>query len=253
VSEKKIGFVDFHVHTIHSNCGKPGMTARRALGRFSELGYLRVGFTDHYDPLLTTEKARQTRNEVEETNPGLEVWVGSEVCVYLPGWPRAKLKRDRERELDFCILSPSHHPNSKEAASFSRLPVEVQRARIMDSFIEAVETEFADAIAHPFAYERSQIPLRDKALGGIDWTDLEWALEVARRNSIAIEFSPRVLTLPEDFLLNFYRLCKNNRLKFSLGSDAHRVESIGAEKALFPLMRKIGVTDSEIWTPEDNA
>ncbi len=250
MTEEKIEVVDFHVHTIHSNCGKPGMTVENALRRFSELGFRQVGFTDHYDPTLTTEKVRQTRDEIEETNPGLDVYVGSEVSVYLPGWPRAKLKRDRRQILDFCILSPSHHPNSKEAATFSRMPIEVQAAKVMDSFIEAVSTEFADVIAHPFAYEVNQIRKRDAVLREVDKGDLDWALELARRNSIAIEFSPRVLYLPHDFLLDFYHRCKRSRVMFSIGSDAHTLDAIGRQRGLFSLIREIGVTDQEIWTPD---
>jgi histidinol phosphatase-like PHP family hydrolase len=216
---------------------------------FESRGYRAIGLTDHFDPVLTPDKLRQTREELEELETRMDVYVGTEACVYLPGWPREELARLRSRHLDFCILSPSHHPSGKEAERFARLPLDVQAQRVLDSFIESVRTDLADAIAHPFAYGLGQIPRRDEVLSSIDDSDLMWALELARRNEIAMEFSPRVLGLSDAFISRLVRLCKEARLDFSIGGDAHSLESIGNDGLVLPLVRKFGIGEDHIWFP----
>jgi len=244
-----LGRIDFHVHTLHSNCGKAGMTPTSVVRSFESRGYRAIGFTDHYDPVLTPDKLRQTREELDELETGMEVYVGTEACVYLPGWPREELARLMPRDLDFIILSPSHRPDGKEAERFARLPLDVQAQRVLDSFIESVQTDFADAVAHPFAYGLGQMPRRDEVLSRIDDEDLRWALEVARRNEIAMEFSPRVLGLSDGFISRFVRLCKQAGLEFSIGGDAHSLESIGNDGLVLPLVRRFGIDEDHIWFP----
>jgi histidinol phosphatase-like PHP family hydrolase len=251
--DKKIplGKFDFHVHTIHSNCGKAGMTPSAALGMYSEAGYRALGFTDHFDPVLSPEKIRQTKEELSEYDAGdIEYYIGVEASTYLPDWPRRELSRMKEKHLDFCILSPSHRPSSSEAPAFSRLPVEIQARKILDAFIEAVRTEFADAIAHPFAYGASQIPDRDRVLSEIHDSDLSWALELAGRNGIAMELSPRVLGIGEEFLSRFIGLCKEEGLMFSIGGDVHAPQSIGNDGLVHPILSKYSISEEKIWFPE---
>ena len=87
------GTYDFHVHTIHSNCGKAGMTPSAVLGMYLEAGYREIGFTDHYDPILSPEKVRQTREELLECDiEGIDYYIGTEACTFLPDWPRRSLR-----------------------------------------------------------------------------------------------------------------------------------------------------------------
>lgn len=244
-----LGKIDFHVHTIHSNCGKAGMSPARVAQLYESRGYRAIGLTDHYDPDLSDEKIRQTKDELEENLRQIDIYLGTEASVYLPGWPRRELRRHKSRYLDFCILSPSHRPSGEEAREFSKLPLEVKAARVMDFFLEAVRCGFADAIAHPFAYGESQIGNVDEVLSAIPDDELGWALDLARRNEIAMEFSPRVLGLPEGFLTRFIGLCKDADLKFSIGGDVHSPESVGNDRLMLPLMKKHGIESDRIWHP----
>ena len=246
-----LGSFDFHVHTIHSNCGKAGMTPTAALDMYAERGYRKVGFTDHFDPDISPERIRQTREELlEYCGNEVEYFIGTEACTYLPGWPRRPLGRLVERHLDFCILSPSHRPSGSEAQAFARLPIEVQANKVLDAFIEAVRTEFADAVAHPFAYGINQIPMRDRVLSRIPDSDLSWALELAKHNGIAMELSPRVLGLGEPFMSRFMRLSKGAGVMFSIGGDVHAPESIGNDRLVHPLLRRYSIDKGRIWFPE---
>ncbi len=245
-----LGHIDFHLHTIHSNCGKAGMTPTRAAKILEAKGYHSIGFTDHFDPVLSREKVRQIGEEISELNTSMDIFLGSEVSVYLPKWPREEVRRLRREHLDFCIMSPSHRPSGAQAEDFCRLPLEIQSRKVLDSFIEAIRGSFADAIAHPFAYGTSQITMPEEVLCGIDEYELSWALETARDNEIAIEFSPRVLGVPRTFLVKFIKLCKDSGVKFSIGSDAHSPESIGNDKQMLPLVREFDLRDDDFWIPE---
>jgi histidinol phosphatase-like PHP family hydrolase len=227
------------------------MTPSAVLGMYLEAGYRDIGFTDHYDPVLSPEKVRQTREELLECDiEGINYYVGTEACTFLPDWPRRSLRKLVARHLDFCILSPSHRPSGSEGGDFSRLPVEIQANNVLDAFIEAVRTDFADAVAHPFAYGISQIPLRDRVLSKITDSDLSWALELARKNEIAMELSPRVLGIEESFLPRFMKLCKQADVKFSIGGDVHAPQSIGNDRLVHHLLRRYSVNKEQIWYPE---
>ena len=228
------------------------MTPSFVAREYASRGYAAIGLSDHYDRVLSREKIRQTRCELEETDADIEVFVGTEACVYLPGWPRRTLKRDVARSLDFCLLSPSHRPSGEEAVRFARLPLEVQAERVMDSFIESVRTDFADVVAHPFAYGPSQLPDRDTVLSLLPDNDLAWALELARKNEIAMEFSPRILGLDEAFLGRFVGLCKQAGVRFSVGGDAHAPTSIGNDGLVLPLLKRFGIEPGLIWYPESH-
>jgi histidinol phosphatase-like PHP family hydrolase len=244
-----LGKIDFHVHTIHSNCGKAGMAPSQVSQLYESRGYRAIGLTDHYDPDLSEEKIRQTKDELEESVRQIDIYLGAEACVYLPDWPRRQLRRYKSRYLDFCILSPSHRPSGEEVQAFSRLPLEVKAAKVFDSFVEAVRCDFADAIAHPFAYGQSQIRNREEVLSAIPDEELRWALELANRNEIAMEFSPRILGLPEDFLTRFIGLCKEADLFFSVGGDVHAPESVGNDRMMLPLLKKHGIESDRVWYP----
>jgi histidinol phosphatase-like PHP family hydrolase len=225
------------------------MSPQEVVAAYKSKGYQAIGFTDHYDPDLTPEKTRQTREELEERDTSMDVFVGSEACVFLPGWPSRRLRKFRSRHLDFCIMSPSHYPRSSQSHVYDGLPIDVQASRVMDSFIEAVRTEYADAVAHPFAYGIGQIPRRDRVLSKIGDDDLRWALALARENGIAMEFSPRVLGLGDRFLTRFVNLCNDVGVQFSLGGDAHAPQSIGNDRLLIPLLRRFGIGEDRIWFP----
>jgi histidinol phosphatase-like PHP family hydrolase len=242
-----LGRIDFHIH----NRPQEGMVPTASIPVYQSKGYLKIGFTDHFDPLAMEEKIGWLREELDRASPELEVFMGTEVTVNLPNWPKEQARRLKSKHLDFCLLSPSHRPRSREVPEFTRLPMAMQASKIYDSFIEAVSADFADVLAHPFAY--GGIPHHEKILSRIGDGDLESALELARKNEIAMELSPRVLQTDPIFLSRFLRICKNVGVKFSVGSDAHALESIGNDNLVIPIFREHGIGDDLIWRPERRA
>ncbi|TLN18723.1 hypothetical protein FDZ71_05625, partial [bacterium] len=181
-SPSLIGRVDFHVHRRPDS----GMTTRAAIEAFQSRGYLRIGFTDHFDPASMAERVRQTREEISKAEPNLTVYVGTEASVHT-GWPRDALEEMRSTILDFCLLAPSHYPRSRDVPQFAQQSLESQASWILESFKESVLVDFADAVAHPFAY--GQIPRLDEVLSLIEDRDLRSALRQAKRNAITIFLS----------------------------------------------------------------
>lgn len=241
-SPSLIGRVDFHVHRRPD----AGMTTRAAIEAFQSKGYLRIGFTDHFDPASMAERIWQTRQEIGKAEPRLAVFVGTEASVHL-GWPRDELEEMRSTILDFCLLAPSHYPRSRDVPEFTKQSLESQASWIMESFEEAVRVDFADAVAHPFAY--GQIPRLDEVLSLIDDRDLKLALRQARRNAIAMDLSPRICAIDEVFLGRFLGISREVGVKFSVGSDAHTLENIGNDRLILPILRRHGITDPDLWLP----
>ena len=223
------------------------MTTRAAMEAFQSRGYLRIGFADHFDPASMAERARQTREEIAEAEPNLMVHVGAEASVYL-GWPRDALEEMRSTVLDFCLLAPSHYPRSRDVPEFAKQPLESQASWILESFKESVGFDFADAVAHPFAY--GQIPRLDEVLSFIEDRDLRLALRQAKRNAIAMDLSPRICAIDHAFLTRFLSICREVGVKFSIGSDAHTLDNVGNDRLVLPILRRHGITDADLWLPD---
>jgi histidinol phosphatase-like PHP family hydrolase len=53
----------------------------------------------------------------------------------------------------------------------------------------------------------------------------------------------------QEFFIRFYTLCKEIGLKFSIGSDAHWLHDAGNTIILAEVIKKVGITDEDIWIP----
>jgi len=50
-------------------------------------------------------------------------------------------------------------------------------------------------------------------------------------------------------LLGFYSLCKEAGLRFSIGTDSHRLASVGRTDVLAPIISELKLEDDDIWIP----
>jgi histidinol phosphatase-like PHP family hydrolase len=56
-----------------------------------------------------------------------------------------------------------------------------------------------------------------------------------------------------DFCAPFYRQCKEAGLKFTIGSDAHRLDDVGNILVLQPLIDTLGLAETDFWSPRNGA
>ena len=116
-------------------------------------------------------------------------------------------------------------------------------------FKYACSLEYVDVIVHPMTVMMKMFD--PTCLDLLKDEDILEALYLAKKNNVAIEISPR--SLIEDqlyFRFRFYELCKKVGLKFSIGSDAHRLETLAPGNVLAGLITKLELTDDDLWMPK---
>ena len=237
---------DFHIHTYMSECAKREMLPNLILEKADIFEIEYIGITDHYKSFSNPKMIKAMKQELSKFECSQKVYVGCEADIL--GVGRHYISNELISELDYVAVSANHfHCASVDKPKNSKYQTIAQHH--LDMFKYACSLKFVDIIVHPFfVFSNTFDPT---FLEYIDKDDLIDALKTAKENDIAMEISPRSLD-PEQlyFKMEFYRLCKEVGLKFSIGSDAHRLETIGKTRNLQKMISDLDITEQEIWLPK---
>jgi len=176
-----------------------------------EKGLEFIAIVDHSieHPLgLTEKKAKLRELEIEEAESmynikifsGIECGINSGGEIFLPDY-----------EFDFVIASVHDYVYGKS---------------YYERIFSCLETFEFDVLGHPFS------PLFgfNQNIRRMD----ETLLDMLEEREVAIEINSSHLSPPEEFL----ELCKDRRLKYSIGSDAHSIVKVGDVKWCFEIAKR---------------
>lgn len=240
---------DLHTHTYHSPCGQAEMLPGEIVRAAARKGIARLAITDHFYEFTDRrifDDIRASVRSVRNCLPGApQVFFGCEAEVMAPG--RTAGSQELADSLDFVMAGTTHFQNT----GITDLPPgddESKAFHFLRVFEYAVSLPWVDVIAHPFFVVPSVCSV--EILDHLKDSDLLPALEKAKENDVAMEISRRALWPGQTpFSLNFYGLCKQVGLKFTIGSDAHRLEDVGSVRVLRPFLNELGLTDADLWFP----
>ncbi len=239
---------DFHVHTRLSPCAQPEMRIDAILRQCVGNGVKYLGITDHIGASTDPDILVEVRSELERFQAPMLTFVGCEADVLAVG--KHAVTEDVKSRVDFIAVAANHFHLPTVAQPDEMSPRGLAR-HYLEMFSYACTLGFADVIVHPMTvlldtYEPEFLEL-------IEDDQLIEPIENARDNGIAMEISPRAL-LPNQiaFRMRFLRLCKRIGVKFSIGSDAHRLRQVGCGALMQGLVNELGITESDIWLPGDS-
>jgi histidinol phosphatase-like PHP family hydrolase len=248
---------DFHNHSARSRCARPEMTVAAMAERFEACGLVMAGISDHvYPDGQIGERCRATRMDVEAARSSVDIRVGAEVDVLYPG--RLSVRPEELGCFDYVLLACTHYQGRPAVPP----PVSMEPAAVAQNMVDfmtyAASLEFADAIAHPFHATGLEAYEEDPARAGvIELIPDEAFRRIARdmrERGLAIEINTVVLEKGyARAMFRFYAICKEERVKFSLGSDAHWLSGIGEVPLIAGYLESLQLTDGDIWTPERGA
>lgn len=217
-----------------------------------ERGITRLAFTDHLYQFTDPADLDETRMAVDEyqllTGNNIEVFYACEAEFMGPG--RTAGSPELAEQLDFVMAGTTHFQN-KGITEFPEGLDDFEKAHyVLKTFEFAVSQPWVDVIAHPFFVVPNA--LTAGAVEVLDNFELRPALEIARENEIAMEISRRIYHTPEQtiFAARFYALCKEIGLKFTIGSDAHRLEDIANIRQLKPFIKAMELSEEDFWLPQ---
>jgi histidinol phosphatase-like PHP family hydrolase len=237
---------DLHVHTSLSPCAMRDMHIRSIIDAADECGVRYLGLTDHIAEPQDSARVGITRRELESVKKPMEVFVGCEADIIDVG--KQAVTREIRAEVDFVAVAANHF-HARTVAQPEDESYDAVKRHFLAMLNYACSLEWVDVIVHPLnvfpgTFDPTFLELM---------TDDELAepIELAVKNGIAFEISPRALLDRAQiyFRLRFLGLCKEAGLKFSIGSDAHRLDAVGQTRVLAPIIRELGLTDDDIWLP----
>jgi histidinol phosphatase-like PHP family hydrolase len=243
---------DLHVHTCRSPCGLDEMLPGDIVRAAARQAIRKLGIADHFYPFTDPgifDSVRAAFDEaVREIAHPPEVFFACEAEVMSPG--RTAGSQEIADRLDYVIAGATHFQNTGITDPLPQGDAREVAEYVLRVTGYAAGLPWVDILAHPFFVVPRVCPV--DFLEQISENDLLPVLEVAKANGVAMEISRRAVHTPEQeaFSRRFYPLCKRLGLKFTLGSDAHSLGSIGNARTLAPFIAEFGLTGKDFWMPE---
>jgi histidinol phosphatase-like PHP family hydrolase len=252
-------YLDLHVHTHLSPCGKPQATAAAMLARAREKGLAAIGFADHVTPRPVPGCGfydRQRPHLLDDLRaeiaalpnpPGLRVLVGVEVDYTLAG-PDCLDEALRSRA-DHVVIAASHFHLSGAPQPADDSP-RAKAELMLQVAAGALALPGADIWAHPFDCSRL------RPLGPIMETvadeELAALIDLANQRAVAVEINGGA-ALQEAYcrvMARFYGLAREMGARFTVTADAHHPDDFGRLDLALKWAREMGVRDRELVTVE---
>jgi len=250
-----------HIHTNASD-GQP--TADEVLKQAKAKGLSMVAITDHYDPFAAKYGA-QSGNVFDDKSlaeqlkwrDGLAGEDDIEVFIGIERGPIPVGTASLPMQPDFVIGSV-HYVTSKIPVERGRLYDERYWRAYMDEVLRVASDPEVDVIGHMAGY----LPMGQMLLPGSTFEERrqmereidarffsrEWYEDVFRAalaNKTAIELHCATCTPRIDMV----ELGLKMGIKFSVGSDAHNVESVGKVAWAYDTLQSVGGGRHNLWCP----
>jgi putative hydrolase len=222
------------------------MVPAAAIQAAAEHGIEYLAFTDHIHEYTDLSILDEVREKISSIAAPMKVYIGCEADIMSVG--RGLVTSELIKKTDFIMVAANHFVDPAISQPASRDNKDVAR-HFLEMFTYAVSLENVDVIAHPLFVMPNSYDLLAPSL--LTEKELAPAIDLAVKNNIAMEISRRALSKKQmPFLLSFYRLCKEAGLKFSIGSDAHKLSDVGRTIRVEPLINELGLSDEDIWLPQ---
>ncbi|RJS90742.1 PHP domain-containing protein [Candidatus Bathyarchaeota archaeon] len=228
---------DLHIQTAFTDGDSP---VESFIEEAKRKGIKTLGISDHYSlwhKICTPEKFLRYLNELNRypVYAGVEMDVGYE----LPLYPNI-----RER-LDYIMVGLHRLDGKWLFSPYSFRSEDPRRVveRMKTAMIQTMENVRPDVLAHP-----TQLPLslRPKAEELITREWSEDLISAAANLNVAIEINCGARLPNEEFI----KICLRKGVKVTFGSSAHTPSRVGELEYGWRMVRKLGITQEQIFRPK---
>jgi histidinol phosphatase-like PHP family hydrolase len=238
--------LDFHIHTHHSPCASAEMTPEAILAEAKARGLAAIGITDHAERQIGFGFFSLLPEEFADPPPGLDVFLGCETSLYAPGDPH--ITEEFASKMDYVLLSFNHFHDPASTMQPETYDVRSCKALYLSMFRAAAECPLADVISHPFHVYPGG--LHPDTLDETSDAEMGEVLEVVRAVGVALEINASTLRAgQQETQERFYRLAASMGIRFSIGSDSHRLSRIGSYAHIADFVAGLGLAEGRIWLP----
>ena len=240
---------NMHVHSCRSACAKPEMVLEDINSKARSAGLEYVGLADHIDIDDHNERPVLNRGDLENGSWDVEFLVGCEATVLSPG--RMAVRDDIAENLDYVMVSANHYhlenvenPGEKNPLSYAE--------HYLGMLDGVLEWGLADIVAHPFLHTKLRRVLLDPmdVMEWYDWDAVEKVLDRAGNVGLSFEIKPGYVELIPEFMKLLIKTGRSCGVKFSLGTDAHRLVEIPFPDDFGPKLEGIGLRKGDLIDPQ---
>jgi histidinol phosphatase-like PHP family hydrolase len=215
-----------------------------------EAGLEAVGISDHIVAPANFDRPKLVRERVPQQVGDTRVYVGCEAEMHSRA--ECSAPRDLAKSLDFVIVSASHLHNIGMDLLHD-LTLNQTLEFMLDLMRGAIETGFADIIAHPFHAPMCRFVFAE-LVEALDDEKLARIAREAAEGGVAIECNPRFVREAPGQAARLFGAFMEAGCKLSIGSDAHHPDHIGYRGHWYASdaeMRAIGVAEDCLWRVQD--
>jgi histidinol phosphatase-like PHP family hydrolase len=222
------------------------MTPEAILDAASRRGLCAIGITDHAERRIGFDFFDLVRAEFADPPSDLDLFFGCEASLYAPGDPH--ITEELASRMHYVLLAFNHFHDPNSTIQPEAYDLKTCEAHYLRMFEAAASCPIADVIPHPFYIYPGG--LHPGTLAEISETEMGEPLEVVRANDVSLEINAAVLAKGQrETQERFYRLAASMGIRFSIGSDSHRLERIGRYDEIAEFVGSLGLSDERLWLP----
>lgn len=251
---------DWHMHTWRAG-GKDDMIVADMIKTNAEYGLDLMGISEHIDRLDEREefqeKVAANRSEAGAASPGaMKVMIGTESTMINP--KLCAVGEEIAAMLDYRLVSCNHY-HLRHVENPAPATPENYAAHYLDMLWGAAELGYADTIGHPFYHQKlNKIFDHDGLMAILKAYDTERLTDVLKKSAevnMAYEINPRHADRALEWFRDLIQEGRRHGVKFTLGTDAHAIPSLGypdndSGRTCADVVTDLGLTDDDLkWAP----
>jgi len=220
------------------------MTMARIIAEAEEAGIETIGISEHID---SPDSARQHQllsyfEILEKLNPSIDVRIGCETWQLNPN--AIAVDEETAQQLDFVLVASNHYHLSHVENPSKKAPSEYA-AHYLRMVEGAIDWGYTTIISHPFLLAKVRNIDHSQVLASYEPAELHRVLRKAAEKKVAFELNPRHLRHAIPFFRELVDFGIQVKLKFALGTDAHKPHDIAYNAADMEALNSLGVPEQD--------
>lgn len=252
---------DWHMHTWRAG-GKPDALVEDIITTNAKYGLRLMGISEHIDRVDQREEFKEkiaaNRREAAATPSGeMKVLIGTETSMINP--KLCSLGEENAALLDYRLVSCNHY-HLKHVENPEPKAPDGYAGHYLDMLWGATELGYADTIGHPFYHAKlAKYDFdHEKLMAILKAYNTDRLTEVLKRAAavnMAFELQPRHVDHALDWFRELLQEARLHGTKFTLGTDAHDIKSLGypdngTGRSCGDVLTDLGLRDEDLkWEP----
>ena len=249
---------DWHMHT-YRNGGKPDAIIADMIKTNEKYGLDLMGISEHIDRIDERPKfekiVKANLREATAVHTKMRVMVGTESTMINP--KLCAVGDEIPKLLDYVMVSCNHY-HLKHVENPNPGTPQAYADHYLDMLMGAAELGYVDTIGHPFLHYKLRKKLGQEAIFKIlpayNEKRLVEVLKKAAEVNMAFEINPRGADQALEWFRNLVQEARLHGTKFTLGTDAHTISSLGYPdqqgRTCLDIINDLTLTDKDLkWEP----